>query len=237
MGQLWQQNIGLVRTIATYYKSESDRLYDSEDLLQEGYFGLYRAALKYQPERGAAFSTYAVYHLRRAFRVVTGRYGKRDALFDARSLDIPLKEKGAVTPLDFLAGHNDEYCAEQDNLSQIMRAAVSHIEDKPARQMIEAVYWQGKSVAQVADEAHIVRATVYQRLERGYATLRHDKYVKALALAEGLNYRCHLHKGLSSFKSSLSSSVEDAVMQHERIKKREAALFCLLGELANPIKP
>lgn len=55
MLRLWQQNRGLIHTIARKYAAYED----VEDLEQQGYLGLCDAVRGYRPEEGAAFSTYA----------------------------------------------------------------------------------------------------------------------------------------------------------------------------------
>ncbi|MGN0263951.1 MAG: sigma-70 family RNA polymerase sigma factor [Oliverpabstia sp.] len=68
MLQLWQQNYGLIYRIANRYKS----LDDIEDLLQEGFLGLYEAVRHYDPETGVPFVNYAALWIRQAI----GRYVK-----------------------------------------------------------------------------------------------------------------------------------------------------------------
>lgn len=60
-----QNNLGLIFYILrkTYSKGV-----DSEDLFQEGYFGLLRAAEKFDSARGGKFSTYAVHWIHQAIR-------------------------------------------------------------------------------------------------------------------------------------------------------------------------
>ncbi len=78
MGKLWEDNQGLVKYIAERYRESCGRLFDIADLMQAGYLGLHAAAMIYSAERGAAFATYAVFHIRRAMREVAGLRGKRD---------------------------------------------------------------------------------------------------------------------------------------------------------------
>ena len=51
MLQLWKQNYGLIYKIANRYKS----LDDIEDLLQEGFLGLYEAVRHSHPDIGGSF--------------------------------------------------------------------------------------------------------------------------------------------------------------------------------------
>ena len=60
MEQLYLQNRGLIAKIAKKYCAYGEM----EDLLQEGYFGLVKAANSWNEEKDARFSTYASYHIR-----------------------------------------------------------------------------------------------------------------------------------------------------------------------------
>lgn len=57
---LWQQNIGLIGTVAKRFSGYED----FDDLMQEGYIGLCNAVAAYSPEEGTRFSTYAVFWIR-----------------------------------------------------------------------------------------------------------------------------------------------------------------------------
>lgn len=64
MLNLWQQNRGLIHTIARKYAAYDD----IEDLEQQGYIGLCDAVQSYRPEEGTAFSTCAVFWIRSAMQ-------------------------------------------------------------------------------------------------------------------------------------------------------------------------
>ena len=66
--QLWEQNRGLVRQIAWKYAAFADL----EELLQEGYIAMHKAAYAYDPARGA-FSTFLYSALPRAFSRYIGQ--------------------------------------------------------------------------------------------------------------------------------------------------------------------
>ena len=63
--QLVTSSLGLVRSIASYYR---DLGLPIEDLVQEGAVGLLDAIDRYDPDRGASFETYARFRVRRAIR-------------------------------------------------------------------------------------------------------------------------------------------------------------------------
>ena len=64
MLQLWQQNKGLIHSVARKYAAYED----IEDLEQQGYLGLCDAVQGYRPEEGAAFSTYALIWIRQSIQ-------------------------------------------------------------------------------------------------------------------------------------------------------------------------
>ena len=66
--QLWEQNHGLVCQIARKYAAFADW----EELLQEGYLALHKAAYAYHSDKGA-FSTFLYCTLSRAFSQYIGR--------------------------------------------------------------------------------------------------------------------------------------------------------------------
>jgi RNA polymerase sigma factor (sigma-70 family) len=59
--ELWEQNKGLIGKAALRYSAYEDM----EDLRQQGYMGLYVAAMNYNPDGGALFSTYATICIKR----------------------------------------------------------------------------------------------------------------------------------------------------------------------------
>ena len=63
--KLWLQNTGIVHRLAVSYARND---FEVEDLEQEGYFALVKAAEKYDPECGAKFITYFVIHLNARMR-------------------------------------------------------------------------------------------------------------------------------------------------------------------------
>ena len=207
MGELWENNTGLVAFVAKRYQEGCGRLVDFDDLMQAGYLGLYAAAMTYSPEL-AAFSTYAVFHLRRAMRPVVGLRGKRDALFDACPLDAPLGDDGGDTLLDMIAAPPEEDLLELKDLQRIVREAVARIQDKKTREAIEAIYWEGIPWEDYAKREGITHAGAGVRLQHGYALLRRDPAIVSLALAEGYGADYFRYKGLAAFRASGSSAVE-----------------------------
>ena len=64
MLQLWQQNNGYIAAIAKRFRGYEDM----EDLMQQGYIGLYRAVDGYNQEEGVSFINYAGYWIRQSMQ-------------------------------------------------------------------------------------------------------------------------------------------------------------------------
>ena len=62
MAALCEKNRGLIASVAKKYSGTEEM----EDLMQEGYFGLFRAAEKYSPDKGSSFAGYALWWIRQA---------------------------------------------------------------------------------------------------------------------------------------------------------------------------
>src|SRR5690554_1151309 len=60
--QLYQQNRGYIFTIAKRYA----HVCDTEDLMQEAYFGLYEAVQRYENSAGVLFMSYAAFWIKQA---------------------------------------------------------------------------------------------------------------------------------------------------------------------------
>lgn len=64
---------GLVMSVAKHYVNHRVQL---EDLLQEGYMGLVKAASRFDDSQGCRFSTYATYWIRHNIRRYIAKYGR-----------------------------------------------------------------------------------------------------------------------------------------------------------------
>jgi RNA polymerase primary sigma factor len=64
MLELWGQNIGLIKKEALKYAAYEEM----DDLTQQGFIGLYMAAVNYNPDEGALFSTYATFWIRQSIQ-------------------------------------------------------------------------------------------------------------------------------------------------------------------------
>lgn len=66
MKQLWEQNKGFVYKIALKYVSVAGDVNDLDDLLQQGYFGLHKAAEMYDTAEDVPFINYSAYWIKQS---------------------------------------------------------------------------------------------------------------------------------------------------------------------------
>lgn len=80
-------NLRLVNSLVNKYGRRSGRkmpAYKMQDLMQEGVFGLLRAAEKFDGDKGFRFSTYATYWVTVSHSLRVGKVVTSDFLFCAR---------------------------------------------------------------------------------------------------------------------------------------------------------
>lgn len=117
--QLIEQNKKFVYTVVNRYYTENTNSIDKEDLIQEGYLGLIRAAEKYNTEleHKAKFMTYAAYWIsQKIHRFINTRNTNEEI-----SLDRPIDNdsQDSITYCDQLVGENGEQYIENIELKEI----------------------------------------------------------------------------------------------------------------------
>lgn len=123
--QLFEQNFAFIKKTASKY---SDRA-ELDDLIQEGYIGLHTAAMKYNPECGVLFLTYAAYWIQQKML----RYLQQNA----NTIRIPVHMVDMISKYERISGQFQteygrkptecEYAAllntPQSNVENIQKAA------------------------------------------------------------------------------------------------------------------
>jgi len=173
-GLVLERHLALVRRVAAHYRGLG---LPTDDLVQEGAIALLGAMDTFDPERGAAFSTYAYWPVRCAIgravaqrgrvvrlprRVIAARDGRTAATGAyTASLDAPVDDSGtplgeviadanAPDPLDVAARH------ERD---RVLAAAVEHLPPR-RRYVIEHHFGLGgepQTLSDLAADLHISR--------------------------------------------------------------------------------
>ena len=138
---------------------------DSEDLIQEGMFGLLKAIREFDPERDAAFRTFAEVCIRNRIRsaVAAAARGKHAPLNDSVSLEAP-----------FWAEQSDRSGPAQDSPEDMLIGREEHLERlgllKGQLSGFESdvlkLYLRGLSYQEIAQEMHRSRKSVDNAVQR-----------------------------------------------------------------------
>ena len=191
LGQLWEINKGLLRSLFWRWYPSNKALADAhgltaDDFEQEGYFAVQYAAQTYTPEKGA-FTTWLTVAMQRQIqrtltnghaRNVTGEDGKlhtvsADPLNHCASLDVPLDDEdgGAATLGDLQedATAAAELDAVEDKLFQeqlhsALEEALAKLTDREA-DVLHRLYYQQQPLREVG-AAYDVAASRAQQIER-----------------------------------------------------------------------
>jgi RNA polymerase sporulation-specific sigma factor len=138
---------------------------DSEDLIQEGMLGLLSAIREYQPHRGASFRSFAELCVRRriisAVRMAVG--GKHAPLNDSVSLDpsLFLANQDLTGPQQ---GNPEDVLIHQEDLSALEEAIQNRL--TPLESQVLALYLEGSSYAEIAEEVHRSTKSVDNAVQR-----------------------------------------------------------------------
>lgn len=179
LGQLWEINKGLLRSLFWRWYPSHKAMADAhgltaDDFEQEGYFAVQYAAEHYDPGKGFAFSTWLAYAMQRQIdramtgghrRTVTDADGKQhtvsaDPLNYCTSLDVPLDDEdgGAATlgdlqPDPAAAGEllDAEERLYQEQLHAALEEALYKLTERE-QAVIRGNFYAGKSVRQISEE-------------------------------------------------------------------------------------
>lgn len=99
MEQLYLQNVGYIRKIAKKYSFMGD----IEDLMQEAYFGLYKAVQRYEDTAGVLFMSYAAFWIRHAITRYLENNGRGIRLTSAMNNKI-IRYKKAISDYELQLG-------------------------------------------------------------------------------------------------------------------------------------
>lgn len=138
------------------------------DILQEGTVGLIEAVESFEPERGVAFSLFAVHRIRGRMKDFLKREGASDVACIDGMTDadgIPAKER-IVDP-----GALPEEQAERHALAERLREAMARLPQKE-RIVLEEVYLSGGEIGGVADELHLSASHIYRLQKTGIRRIR-----------------------------------------------------------------
>ena len=223
MAELYRANYGLIYRVCSRYESSR---YPLEDLLQEAFFPMVRAAKAYDPESGHSFTTY----LTNAVKWYFSRYVKQDKnRHDLYILDGPTSkdEADGATVGELIADEAAEFTediqhkVDMDRLPGIVLEALEnrykdHERAQKHYDVIVAYYLQGMTYKQIAVKIGCSMDYVRQMLQYALRTLRHPRNKKIYAYRDDVISESYRHGGLTEFKNTFTSSTEWAVMKLNR---------------------
>lgn len=201
LGQLWEINKGLLRSLFWRWYPSHKALADAhgltaDDFEQEGYFAVQYAAEHYDPGKGFAFSTWLAYAMQRQIdramtgghrRTVTDADGKQhtvsaDPLNYCTSLDVPLDDEdgGAATlgdlqPDPAAAGEllDVEERLYQEQLHAALEEALHKLTERE-QAVIRGKYYAGKTVRQISEEQGLTIGQVNTAKTSAFSKLRRN---------------------------------------------------------------
>ena len=138
------------------------------DLVQEGTVGLIEAAESFQPERGVAFSLFAIHRIRGRILNCMKKEGKQGWV----STDNPGEDDMAALEkvlIDTAAPVSDQ--AEHNYLVAQMMSAVGRLPDKE-KVVLSGVYLQEQEPKELADQLNLSLSHIYRLQKQGLRRVR-----------------------------------------------------------------
>lgn len=245
LGQLWEINRGLLRSMFWKWYPNNRALADAhgmtaEDFEQEGYFAIQYAAQTYDPAAGA-FSTWLRTAMQRQIvlalsnghrRNITGSDGKRktvsaDPLNHCASLDLPLdtEDDGAATLGDLQpdpAAASDFQEVEErvyrEELHAELEAALNKLSERE-EMVIRGRFYEQKTLKEIAAEQGTSLERVRQVTVKAFRNLRKNARLRRW---HDEVIQTHAWRGTGFAAWAYGGSVEERTVEYlERYGKKE----------------
>ena len=224
----------IAKAAHTFYRSKESRCITAgvtaEDLISEGYFALMDAVQAFsggQNPKGYKFLAYLRYPLQNRFNALIGCRSKRQAyepLNNALSLDLPPKgDTEGITLMDTITDEDSrtlyDGIADSLVLSEVFPAVCDVLKDKEQqRTVILKKYRDNKTHRQIAEETGLGVSAVNYYIAAARRELSQSRKLKQIYLdVIGCSWQ---RGGLGYFRNSHTSSVEWAVMELEKKRRR-----------------
>lgn len=230
IGDLWEQVCGLVKWKANHIMSSLQgcpgRGVEYDDLYQSGYLAMVAAVESYESEAGA-FSTWFMYHLKKAFAEVTGyrtKKGQLEPLNNALSTDKPITdEAGSSLFGDFIPDQKAAATMEavedreyQKQLHDALEIALGAIPENYS-EVLRLRYYQNMTLEECSGALGLGYERVRQMENKGISILRQPK--NAACLRPFFDFDFYCCTGMSAFLHSGMSVQERYLLVEEHRKK------------------
>ena len=238
LGQLWEINKGLLRSLFWRWYPSHKAMADAhgltaDDFEQEGFFAVQYAAEHYDPGKGFAFSTWIAYAMQRQIdlaltgghrRTVTDADGKQhtvsaDPLNHCASLDVPLDDEdgGAATlgdlqPDPASAGEllDVEERLYQEQLHAALEEALYKLTERE-QAVIRGNFYAGKSVRQISEEQGLTIVQANTAKANAFRKLRRNP---RLMRWREESIRTHAWRGTGFTAWAHGGSVEERTVEY-----------------------
>lgn len=209
--ELYIEIKGLLYHIAKRYWAYARRRgHELDDLVAVSWFGVEKAIKTFQPDRGAKFSFYAVYFIRRALAAYLG-FRKYQPF--PLSLDEPVPGTEGLSYGDTVEDPESsarfEAVEDLAAYSQTVTAALGELNEKE-RAVIHAFFMQNKTLRQIAAENGFSESYAHQVRNHALRKLRRNKNIRELYTEEW--QACERHVTLSEYRRTWTSATEKAAL-------------------------
>ncbi|MBN3018775.1 sigma-70 family RNA polymerase sigma factor [Ruthenibacterium lactatiformans] len=230
LAALWEQNRGLLallfRRLAAAYRERMDAAgVTLEDLEQEGYFAVAKAAKLYDPSAGAKFSTFLYYPVKNVFACAVGLRTERqrqEPLCRCDSLDAPLdaEDNGSATRGDTVpdaaaeqAFNDADECLYTAQLHSALDDALALLDERKAT-VLRVRFYEGRTLESLAVQLGISRERVRQTESKAIRAMRFPRIQRKLEA-----YRENILSG-SSYHGTGFSAWKERGSVEERLAER-----------------
>lgn len=194
--------------------TQKDNAVDADDLMQEAFFALIKAAKNYDVSRGKSFKKYCAWHVKKAItKALRARYfvdengvQKWYVQKPLYSLDEPVTEEDGATRGELLSDPDaidpEEKAVNADTAARIW-ALIDELPNEQSR-LMRMRYGYGGTVAGVAQKMGMTYARAYAM--EGHVLQHLRKAPAVRQIGHDLNY--YMKKSINSFRNDHTSVTE-----------------------------
>ncbi len=179
--RLYAATAPLIRKLASqYFPLCAERMKEPDDLIQQGYFAVLKAAKAYDPARSAKFTTVLGFCVKTACREELGLRGKKQ--LQTVSLDAPVGDSDDDYTLSDTLASTVGDTEESIWVKELREAVHAEVEKLPPRERatIRLYHFEHLSLSQIADKWRQSRVSISNNLHRAYYRLSLSPRLRSL---------------------------------------------------------
>lgn len=180
---LWRQVRGFavkraIQKMRTYRMSGEDRAVDVDDLIQEAYFAMVKAAETYNPDKESSFLGWWNFYMKTAFNFalnIRTPKEKKSICHRCKSLDTPLAESdgdtlGSMIQSDAGELEDADRRIWQYELHQTLSPMLQQLPSQ-WREILYKRYFEGKTLQEIAAETGTSHQCIHQKIQKAQKRL------------------------------------------------------------------